>query len=245
MDHLIFTAAAGAAAIGAQQSAISNNLANVSTVAFKADLIRAESRYLSGAGQQDSRAFATAVMQGNNLAAGPLQNTDRDLDVAVNGEGWIGVQAPDGSEALTRRGDLRVNEFGQLLNGVGQPVLGNSGPIAVPPFDAISVGADGTVSIVPLGQDPNAQVALDRIRLVNPAQDTLKKGLDGLFRSAQPVAADASVRLVQGALEGSNVSAVGEMVSMIELSRQFETQVRLMSMAQEMDTSTARLMQLE
>ena len=218
MDQLVYLAASGASGVGELQAAISHNLANVSTPGFKADLVQAESRYLDGPGLP-SRGFASSRRQGSDLQAGTVRSTGRDLDVAVSGQGWLGVLGADGTEALTRRGDLRVNVFGQMSNGAGQLVLGNSGPIALPPYDSVSIGPDGTVSIVPQGAEPNAQVAIDRIRLLNPAREDLEKGEDGLFRTPGVLEPDAAVRLIPGALESSNVIAVGEMVQMIELSR--------------------------
>ncbi|MAL95323.1 MAG: flagellar biosynthesis protein FlgF [Haliea sp.] len=244
MDHLVYLAASGAATVGELQAAVSHNLANLSTPGFKADLVRAESRYLAGGGLA-SRGFASGLRQGADLEPGPVQSTGRDLDVAVEGRGWIAVLGADGTEALSRRGDLRVDAFGQLTNGAGQLVLGNAGPVALPPYDAVAIGTDGTISIVPQGGDPNTQVAVDRIRLVDPDPADLVKGEDGLFRSPAPLQADAAVALTPGSLEGSNVSAIGGMVRMIELSRQFESQVRLISLAREMDTSSARLMSVE
>ena len=246
MDHLLYIAASGANEAMLAQAANSHNLANAATSGFKSDLVQAQSRYLLGEGF-DSRVYGMAREQGTDLRAGALESTGRDLDVAVAGEGWIAVQAPDGGEALTRRGDLRVDEFGLLRNGAGEPVLGDAGPVALPPFSSLSIGADGTVSILPQGEQPNAVVALDRIRLVNPPPQAIEKGEDGSLRVADGVEAvpDAAVKLAAGMLESSNVNPVESMVRMIELSRQFESHVRLMNTAQELDASSAQLMRLE
>lgn len=246
MDHLLYIAASGANEVMLAQAANSHNLANASTSGFRADLVQAQSSYLRGVGL-DSRVYGAVRAQGVDLRAGALESTGHDLDVAITGEGWIAVQAPDGGEALTRRGDLRVDEFGLLRNGAGEPVLGDAGPVALPPFSSLSIGADGTVSIVPLGEQPNAVVALDRIRLVNPPPGTIEKGADGLIRVIDGVETepDAAVRLASGTLESSNVNPVESMVRMIELSRQFESHVRLMNTAQELDASSAQLMRLE
>lgn len=246
MDHLLYIAASGANEAMLAQAANSHNLANASTSGFKADLVQAQSNYLVGEGF-DSRVYGMAREQGSDLRAGALQSTGRALDVAVAGEGWMAVQAPDGGEALTRRGDLRVDEFGLLRNGAGEPVLGDAGPVALPPFSSLTIGADGTVSIVPLGEQANAVVALDRIRLLNPPREVIEKGADGLLRVSDDVESvpDAGVRLATGSLETSNVNPVESMVRMIELSRQFESHVRLMNTAQELDASSAQLMRLE
>jgi flagellar basal-body rod protein FlgF len=246
MDHLLYIAASGANEAMLAQAANSHNLANASTSGFRADLVAARSAYLRGEGV-DSRVYGMVREQGVDLRAGTISETGNDLDVALATEGWLAIQAPDGGEALTRRGDLRVDEFGLLRNGAGHPVLGDAGPIALPPYSSLSIGVDGTVSIVPEGELPNAVVALDRIRLVNPAPGDIDKGADGMLRVAEDVETepDAAVRLIPGALESSNVNPVEAMVRMIELSRQFETHVRLMNTAQELDASSAQLMRME
>mgnify|MGYP003142737014 FL=1 len=246
MDHFVYIAASGAQEMMLAQAANCHNLANASTPGFKADMVSAESRYLDGVGA-DSRVYTIEKRKGTDLAPGSLEQTGRDLDVAIVGEGWMAVQAPDGTEALTRRGDLRVDAFGQLLNGAGQPVLGERGPIALPPFSSLTVGADGTVSIVPLGEQINAVAVLDRIKLVNPPAEQIDKGADGLLRLDDGLASEpaADVRLASGMLESSNVNPVSAMVQMIELSRQYEMHVRMMSTAQELDTASTQLMRLE
>lgn len=245
MDHFVYIAASGARETMLAQAANTHNLANASTTGFRADLVTAESAYLSGAGHE-SRAFAGMKGRGVDFREGVINSTGRMLDVAVNGQGWMAVEAPDGSEAFTRRGDLRVNEFGQLLNGTGLSVLGKAGPVAIPPYSDISIGGDGTVSIVPLGEDPNTLVVVDRIKLVNPDQSLLVKSENGLVQmsGAEIALPDASVGLVSGALESSNVNSVEAMVQMIELARQFENQVKMMKTAEELDQSSAQLMKL-
>lgn len=246
MDHLLYIAASGARETMLAQAANSHNLANASTVGFKADLVQAMSAYVSGQGV-DSRAYSINRDFGSDLSAGPMRITGRDLDVAITGEGWIAVQATDGSEGLTHRGDLRVDEFGQLVNGAGQQLLGNRGPIALPPYAELSIGTDGTISIIPLGEAPNTLAVIDRIKLVNPGDDNLQKGPDGLMRPVDggETVADADVQLVSGTLESSNVNTVDAMVRMIELARQFEHHVKMMSVAEEMDDSSAALMRLQ
>jgi flagellar basal-body rod protein FlgF len=163
--------------------------------------------------------------------------------VAVKGGGWLAVQAADGSEAYTRRGDLYVDESGLLKTGNGLPVMGNGGPVALPPADKISIGQDGTISIVPAGQKADELAQIDRIKLVNPPAEQLQKGLDGLMRLREGEAeADANQRLVSGSLETSNVNVVDEMVDMIELARRFELQVKMMRTAEENAKSAASLL---
>ena len=246
MDGFIHVAAAGAKEAMLQQAVNAHNLANAPTIGFKADLVRAESLYLRGEGHQ-ARAYKRVGGLAADLSVGPLQQTGRDLDIAISGPGWIAVQGPGGIEGLTRRGDLRVDEFGQLFNGAGQAVLGENGPIALPPFSSMSIGADGTISIVPLGEQLNAVAILDRIKLVNPPEDSLAKNAEGLFvaNDGLPSLPDASVRITTGALEASNVNSVSAMVRMIELAREFEQFMKMVTVGEEVDTSSASLMRIQ
>jgi flagellar basal-body rod protein FlgF len=245
MDHFLYIAASGARETMLAQAANTHNLSNASTTAFRADLVTAQSAYLSGEGHE-SRAFAGMKGRGVDFKEGVINATGRELDIAINGPGWMAVEAPDGSEALSRRGDFRVNELGQLLNGAGQSVLGNAGPVAIPPYTNITIGADGSVSIVPLGEDPNTLTVVDRIKLVNPDTDMLAKNPNGLVQmiDGEETLPDASVNLVSGSLESSNVNSVESMVQMIELARQFETHVKMMKTAEELDSSSAKLMSM-
>lgn len=229
-----------------QQAVNAHNLANAPTIGFKADLVRAESLYLRGEGHE-ARAYKQVGGVAADLAVGPMQQTGRDLDIAINGPGWIAVQGPGGAEGLTRRGDLRVDEFGQLLNGAGQAVLGNDGPIALPPFSSLSIGADGTISIVPLGEQLNAVAVLDRIKLVNPPPESLAKNAQGTFvvNDGLPSLPDAAVRITTGALEASNVNSVSAMVRMIELAREFEQFMKMVTVGEEVDTSSTSLMRIQ
>lgn len=169
------------------------------------------------------------------------------MDVAIEGQGWIAVQAPDGGEAYVRTASLQIDALGQLRTGNGLPVLGNGGPIAVPPEQKVEIGQDGTISIRALGEAPNVMAEVDRIKLVNPDSRTMEKGTDGLIRvkgATEPVAAEANVRLTSGFLESSNVNAVEEMAAMLSLSRQFELHVKMMRTAEDGASAMARVMQL-
>lgn len=245
MDHLVYLASSAANEAMLAQAANANNLANASTPGFRADLLVAESAYLSSE-QLDSRVYAGVHNGGVDFSQGTINATGRDLDVAISGEGWIAVRSLDGGESYSRRGDLRIDELGQLMDGAGRQILGNSGPIAVPPYDEVSIGADGTVSIVPLGEDPNTLAVIDRIKLVNPDPALLSKGPGGqiLAGGDADVVADAEVSLIPGSLESSNVDSVGAMVHMIDLSRQFEFQTKMMKVAEELDQTSAQLMSL-
>ena len=174
MDQLAYISARGMREIMLQQAVNSHNLANASTPGFRASLLQAESNYMVGEGF-DTRAFSSVTDIDVDLTPGPIKATGHDLDVAVASEGWIAILGPNGGEALTRRGDLRVDEAGQLINGAGDQILGDAGPITLPPFQSLSIGSDGTVSIVPVGEQPNAVAVLDRIKLVNPPVESLEK----------------------------------------------------------------------
>lgn len=246
MDRMLYVAMSGAKQIMLAQAVNNNNLANVSTAGFRADLDAFRSMPVFGPGYP-SRVYAMTERPGTDMSSGALTTTGRELDVAVNGQGWITVQAPDGSEAYTRAGDLRVSVNGQLETGAGHPIMGNGGPIAVPPFEKIEIGADGTISILPVGQAPNALAVVDRIKLVNPLQRDMEKGVDGLMRvknSRGDVAPDATVSLAGGVLESSNVNAVEAMVKMIELSRHYETQIKMMRVAQDNDVAATQMMRM-
>ncbi|MBV1932409.1 MAG: flagellar basal body rod protein FlgF [Porticoccaceae bacterium] len=245
MDRLLYVAMSGANKAMLSQSVNAHNLANASTTGFKEDLVMYGKAEVSGPGH-DSRAFTRIEGMEADTGFGTIETTGRDLDVAINGKGWMAVQAADGSEAYSRRGDLRLDALGRLTNGAGLPVLGNSGPLAVPPHAKLEIGSDGTISILPLGQSPNALAVVDRIKLVSLDETDLRKGLDGELRlsNGEPALADASIRLSRGSLETSNVNAIEAMVRMIELARSFETQVKMMSTAKENDQASAQLMKM-
>ena len=232
MDRLIYTAMSGAKQTMEQQATASNNLANATTTGFRAQLNTFRSAPVTGDGLA-TRAFVVDSTAGNDFSQGPIQDTGRALDVAVQGNGWIAVQTADGSEAYTRNGSFKINENGILQTQTGQPVLGDGGPITIPPDTTVAIAADGTVSSIPTTGVPNAVNVLGRIKLVNPDPKNMKRGDDGMFRTitgaAQP---DANVRLAAGALEGSNVNVVEAMVNMINLSRQFELNMKMISTAQ-------------
>ena len=246
MDRMLYVAMSGAKQIMLAQAVNNNNLANVSTTGFRADLDAFRSMPVFGPGYP-SRVYTMTESPGTDMSSGALTTTGRELDIAVNGQGWITVQAPDGSEAYTRAGDLRVSVNGQLETGAGHPVMGNGGPISVPPFEKFEIGSDGTISILPIGQAPSALAVVDRIKLVNPLQRDMEKGVDGLMRvknSRGDVPADATVSLAGGVLESSNVNAVEAMVKMIELSRHYETQIKMMRVAQDNDVAATQMMRM-
>lgn len=245
MDRMIFLAMAGAKQVALAQASNNHNLANVSSSGFRADLDAMRSLPVHGP-VHPSRVFASDERAGVDLTPGEVNTTGNPLDVAINGDGLFAVQAPDGSEAYTRAGDLRLSADGLLTTSAGHPILGNGGPVALPPFEKVAIGADGTISVQPLGQPGAALAAVDRLKLVNPPKEIIEKGTDGLLRVAggEPAEADASVAVVSGALESSNVNPVEALVNMIELSRLYEMNIKAMSAAQENDTATASLLRL-
>jgi len=246
VDRMIYLAMSAARQTMNGQAVAANNLANASTSGFKADFEAYRAMPLFGEGQP-SRVFALAERPGVDFSTGTIEHTGNDLDVAINGEGFLAVQAPDGSEAYTRAGELQLTATGQLLTRDGLPVLGNGGPIALPPSQAIVIGTDGTITTRPIGQEANTLAQVDRLRLVRPLAATeVVKGPDGLFRmkDGNPAPLDAGVAVTQGALERSNVNPISAMVSMIENARQYEMAVKAMDTAQTMDAEGARVLRL-
>lgn len=234
MDRVIYIAMTGAREVTRQQAAVAHNLANVSTHGFKQELNVFRALPVVGEGAK-TRAFVLETTPRTDFSTGAIQQTGRPLDVAVRGAGWIAVQGPDGREAYTRMGQLEVGQNGILQTASGHIVLGDGGPIAVPPDQEVAIAADGTVSAIPVGDNRNAVTIAGRIRLVNPPETELTRGQDGLFRTrdGQPAAADANVKLAVGALETSNVNPAEALVQIISLSRQFELQMRLIRSADE------------
>lgn len=242
MDRMLYIAMSGAKETMNSQATTNNNLANASTTGFQADLQQFRSMPVFGPGMP-TRVYAMSERPQSDFSPGVMSMTGRELDIAVEGRGWFAVQAPDGSEAYTRRGDLLVDANGLVTTGNGLPLLGDGGPIAIPPADKITIGSDGTISIVPEGGDPTAIAVLDRIKMVNPDITEMEKGLDGLMRlkTGQPAPADPDKRVLQGALETSNVNTVNEMANMIELQRRFDLQVKMMKTANDMAAKAATI----
>lgn len=244
MDKLLYVAMSGAKETLRAQAANNHNLANASTTGFKADLSAFQSRAVTGPGFA-SRVYATDSTVGWDHSTGSIQQTGNPLDIAVRGSGFIAVQDSNGKEAYTRAGDLHVDPNGQLLTATGLPVMGDNGPISIPPATSINVGTDGTISIVPLGQTPKTGANVARIKLVNPPISTIQRSADGLFRTkdGQPAVADASTTIASGALESSNVDLASCMVNMIELSRHFDLQVKALHTAEETGQASSKLLQ--
>lgn len=245
MDRLVHTALSAMRGSVQRQAAMANNIANANTVGFRSEISTAQALWLQGAGL-DSRALTTQEVLGADMRAGTVTETGRDLDVSLDNDALLAVQAPNGEEAYTRRGDLQVSPSGLLTNGDGRPVLGQGGPITLPPHDQIRIERDGTIWIVPQGGDPAQPQMMERMKLASPAGSPVLKGQDGLFRALGGgiLPEDPDARLTTRSLEGSNVEASRVLVEMIEASRAWDTQIKLITSAREIDASGAELMRL-
>jgi len=245
MDKLIYIAMSGAKHALNQQAATAHNLANVSTTGFRAELNAFRALPVQGEGLP-TRVFVTDSTVGADFTPGVLQETGRDLDVAIEGQGWIAVQMPDGTEAYTRNGSLQMNANGQLQTRNGLNVMGDAGPLAIPPDGIVTVARDGPPSTVPTHTIPNASAIPGPIKLVNPPEQNLAKYGDGLFRlkDGNPAPADANVKLTSGFLEGSNVNVVEALVGMIDQARAFEMNMRLLRTADTDAQQASRIMNL-
>ena len=245
MDHLIYTAMSGANTAANRQAVLANNLANVSTNGFRAELATYRSVPLNGPGSS-TRVFALETTSGHSETPGPVQRTGRNLDAMAQGNAWFAVQSLDGTEAYTRSGIFEISSTSALVTPTGLPVLSDGGaPIDVPPGSEITLGTDGTISAKVPGQ---ASTNLGRLKMVTPdADNPIQRSDDGLFRGAagDPLPFDANAKLLAGAVEGSNVNAVETMVGMIQSARQFETQMRLLQTAETNDKSASQLLNVQ
>jgi flagellar basal-body rod protein FlgF len=245
MDRLIYTAMTGAKHILEQQATTSHNLANATTTGFRAQIDQFRAVPVQGA-VLPTRAFVVDSTTGSDFRSGSIQHTGRDLDVAVQGDGWIAVKAADGSEAYTRNGNLKLDENGLLQTRDGLAVVGEGGPLSIPQGQNFAVARDGTISLVPDGSDATGLIEVGRLKLVNPAETDLVRGDDGLFRqkNGKPATSDPDVNVISGALESSNVNVVDEMVNMISLARQFDMQMKLLQHAETNDGKATQLLSL-
>ncbi|MGC6400438.1 flagellar basal-body rod protein FlgF [Sphingomonas sp. FW199] len=248
MDRLIYTALSGLKSRMAAQATIANNIANANTTGYRADRVSFEQAMLKGGGQFESRRPAAEEVTDIDRKAGAIISTGRDLDVAIATDSWIAVQAGDGTEGYTRRGDLHISDTGMLETGDGHPVLGETGPITVPPHERIAIADDGSISIVPLGAEPGAvPQEIGKIKLVSDAGSKTVKGLDGLMRVERGgvLPTDLKGRVMSRSLEQSNVNLTQALVDMIENQRAYEVQANLVKEAKEMDEKSASLMRIQ
>ncbi len=245
MDKLIYTAMSGAHQSMLAQAIYANNLANVDTPGFRADYANATAAMLKG-GQYHSRALVSSDAAGSVFSPGVVSATDRDLDVSINGDGWFSVLDSSGQEAYTRSGNWSVEDSGALKTQTGYQIMGSAGPIVLPAHQKIEFAVDGQISVRPLGANPNALVQVDRLKLVNDETGDLVKGADGLFRpkNNNTLSLDPNIRVTAGALEGSNVNAIESLLSIVNLSRQFEMQMKEITQAADLDEASNRLLRL-
>lgn len=243
MDKLIYTAMTGARSALERQADIAHNLANASSTGYRAEEHRLRAvPVLSQA--LPTRAFVIDASVANDYTPGPLQQTGRALDVAVQGQGWLALALPDGTEAYTRNGSLEVNVNGVLQTRGGIPVQGDGGPISIPQDNEITIGKDGLISLKPVSGAQNQVSQIGSLKLVNPPETDLVRGADGLFRlrGGDVAEADPNVQVAAGFLEGSNVNVVDQMVAMISLSRQFEMQTQMLAKAESNDQAATRIL---
>ena len=245
MDRLVYTAMSGLRSQMAAQATIANNIANASTIGYRGERVSFDRLVLQGSGM-DSRQMAAEQVDDFDRTAGAIMQTGNPLDIAVTSDSWIAVQATDGSEAYTRRGDLKIAPSGVLETGDGFPVMGSGGPITVPPHQSIAIADDGTVTIVPPGGDASQPQVLDQIKLVSTDGSQTAKGLDNLLhvKGGGALPQDMEAKLQGGALEQSNVNLTQALVDMIENQRSYEVQANLLKEAKNMDESAASLMRL-
>ena len=244
MDRMIYVGMSGAKQAMEQQASVANNMANVSTPGFRAQINNF--RAVPVVGQEAAtRAMVVASTPGADLRSGPMTQTGRALDVAVRGDGWLSVQMPDGSEAYTRVGSLQISAEGQLTTLDARPIAGASGSLVVPPGAALMITGDGMVSALGPGGPATGGAEVGRLKLVNPPAGSLVRGDDGLFRlqaGAAPAEADPAVRLLTGTLEGSNVNPVEVMVDMIANARRFDMQMKTLQTAESNDQQANKLL---
>lgn len=242
MDRLIYTALSGASQTLVEQRISANNLANVNTNGFRADIPMSQYQQVSGRGFT-TRYMAQESPSGVDDSTGGAEKTERPLDVAIQGTGYIAVEDSAGNEVYTRNGNIQQDDQGQLTIN-GYRVLGDNGPITLPPNAIASFGSDGTLSVTPDDGDVTATMDIDRLKLVDISVGNLTKNSQGMLVTADGVPAqrDENIKVSGGFLEGSNVSAVSEMMSSIAMNRQFEAQIKMMKTAEDISDSGNRLL---
>jgi flagellar basal-body rod protein FlgF len=246
MDRLIYPAMSGMRSSQVRERVIASNMANAQTIGFRAEMLQAAPVTLEG-DQIEVRAMTSTGVQGASMKDGTVKETGGPLDVALQGDTMLAVQAADGAEVYTRRGDLSISATGLLANGEGLPVLGDGGPITVPPGLAVTIAPDGAVMASDPATRGEAPVQIDRLKLVSRLGSQIEKDLQGQFRVAGggvlPV--DAEARVIPGSLEESNVNPTEVLVEMISAQRLFDMRTKLVETARELDEGSSRLMRLD
>lgn len=246
MDRMLYVAMNGAKQNMLAQAINSNNLANISTTGFRADLAAARSMPLYGGSGHPTRVYSMTEKPGIDFNQGAMSTTGRDLDIAISGNGFLSVQAPDGREAYTRAGDLKTDNAGILKTGAGHIVLGQDGPITIPDAAKVDIGKDGTISITQIGEAGGGSTIIGSLKLVNPNAKDIERNEFGLFtlKSGVDAEADNEVSVISGTIETSNVNAASALVNMIELARQFEMQIKMLKTAEENNAQATQMMKL-
>ena len=245
MDKALYIAMTGAKNNMMAQTARANNLANANTTGFKADFEQARAMPVFGE-SFPTRVYSLSERPATDMTSGAFIETGRSLDIAIQGDGWIAVESGLGDEAYTRSGEMMIDANGVLRTGKGMPVMGEGGPIVIPPAQHVEIGVDGVITIQPQGAGPNEVAQIDRIKLVNPDKQELEKGLDGLMRqrNGEPADADGFVRVESGFLAASNVNAAEELINILSLTRQYEMQTKMMKTVDENSAAAASVMRM-
>ncbi|WP_298053163.1 flagellar basal-body rod protein FlgF [uncultured Paenalcaligenes sp.] len=231
MDRIIYTAMNGAQRLLEQQAAVSNNLANINTTGFREQLAIQRAVPLQGGGLFPTRVSAATVTSGTRQEQGPLAETGNPLDVAIRGDGWFAVQTPNG-EAYTRAGDFSIDVNNMLVTKQGFPVLSaDGGPVELPDRGSVTFSTDGQISALGAGDNPRDIQIMGQLKLVNPDMAEMVRGDDGWFRLANGAVAqpDDQVSIASGFVEKSNVNPAEAMVAMINNTRRFEMQMKVIS----------------
>lgn len=245
MDRLIYTAYSGMTGSTVRQRVIASNMANAQTIGFRAEMLTTTPMTLKGP-SLEARAMTNGEVRGASMAQGSIIETGKPMDVALSGETMISVQAEDGSEVYTRRGDLSVSAGGVLQNGDNRPVIGEGGPITVPLGSKVTISPDGGVNVANPETPDQPPQNVGRIKIASTTGSNIDKGLDGLFRvnGGGVLPQDEEARLMVGSLEQSNVDPTRVLVEMVEAQRLFEIRTKVVSQARDVDESSSALMRI-
>lgn len=249
MDPILYSAITGGRANFKRQEITANNLANLNTPGFRADLHKAQTMYMTQANGEvipGGQGFVSQLDNGMDLTPGAIMTTGRDLDVAIDGDGWLAVSDIDGKEGYVRGGSLRMDVNGRLITAAGLAVLGDGGPISIPPAKSVEIAPDGTISIVPLEGDSNSLAVLDRLKLVSLDKSNIAKNERGLvqLKNGTVTPSDANMKVLSGALESSNVQAIDQMVGMIQAGREFDAHMKIFSTVDDGNKKLAQVLQV-
>ena len=249
MDKMIFTVLNGMKVVEQRQANNVNELANVNTVGFKKSFNSSVLwQNLQGENSLETRAFPSLLSRNVvDLKPGPFQRTGNPFDLYIHGQGLFAVQAEDGTEVYTRRGDLKVSENGVLTTGTGNLILGDNGPITIPPTSRVEVSPNGTISILVPGSTTNEMSPIARLKLVDGSTQTMQIRSDGLYQTLDKalLEPDAKIKVSAGGLEGSAANPIESMINMIRDSRAYEMNIRVIKNAKEVSTASASMMRLD